>query len=250
MGKAFLCLLISRSWTNLSCSSSLSICGSKLLFGAYSKKSLKYHCNDSISALFHRPLADDSAYVVTPAVAALIEAGPSGPGKCHNLDELCCVRLTKISGLAHAFYTRRRRGQSGAAALVPAPRRWYNKKQETPNFPITCKTFPDSHPEFFLCQIKKVPTHRHSRLITVVARAGTLFPAGDNKNLIPINIEDEMRRSYLDYAMSVIVGRALPDVRDGLKPVHRRILYGMHEMGLHHNRPTRKCAKIVGEVHG
>ncbi len=70
------------------------------------------------------------------------------------------------------------------------------------------------------------------------------------KNLIPINIEDEMRRSYLDYAMSVIIGRALPDVRDGLKPVHRRILYGMHEMGLVWNRPTRKCAKIVGEVLG
>src|SRR5689334_1123553 len=59
-----------------------------------------------------------------------------------------------------------------------------------------------------------------------------------------------MRRSYLDYAMSVIVGRALPDVRDGLKPVHRRILFGMHEMGLAPNRPTRKCAKIVGEVMG
>jgi DNA gyrase subunit A len=80
---------------------------------------------------------------------------------------------------------------------------------------------------------------------------GTLFPApGDSKSLIPINIEDEMKRSYLDYAMSVIVGRALPDVRDGLKPVHRRILYGLHEMGLHYNRPTRKCAKIVGEVLG
>ena len=79
---------------------------------------------------------------------------------------------------------------------------------------------------------------------------GVLFPPGDNKNLIPINIEDEMKRSYLDYAMSVIVGRALPDVRDGLKPVHRRILYGLHEMGLNFNRPTRKCAKIVGEVLG
>src|SRR6266487_2577720 len=73
---------------------------------------------------------------------------------------------------------------------------------------------------------------------------------GGNKNLIPINIEDEMRRSYLDYAMSVIVGRALPDIRDGLKPVHRRILFGMHEMGLTPNRPTRKCAKISGEVMG
>jgi DNA gyrase subunit A len=73
---------------------------------------------------------------------------------------------------------------------------------------------------------------------------------GGAKNLIPINIEDEMKRSYLDYAMSVIIGRALPDVRDGLKPVHRRILFGMHELGLHYNRPTRKCAKITGEVLG
>ncbi len=81
---------------------------------------------------------------------------------------------------------------------------------------------------------------------------GALFPppTGEPKNLIPINIEDEMKRSYLDYSMSVIVGRALPDVRDGLKPVHRRILFGLHEMGLHYNRPTRKCAKIVGEVLG
>ena len=70
------------------------------------------------------------------------------------------------------------------------------------------------------------------------------------KNLIPINIEEEMRRSYLDYAMSVIIGRALPDVRDGLKPVHRRILYAMSEMGLSYNRPTRKCAKITGTVMG
>jgi DNA gyrase subunit A len=70
------------------------------------------------------------------------------------------------------------------------------------------------------------------------------------KNLININIEDEMRRSYLDYAMSVIIGRALPDVRDGLKPVHRRILYGMYAMGLQFNRPTRKCARIVGDVLG
>jgi len=73
---------------------------------------------------------------------------------------------------------------------------------------------------------------------------------GGAGNLLPINIEDEMRRSYLDYAMSVIVGRALPDIRDGLKPVHRRILFGMQEMGLAPNRPTRKCAKITGEVMG
>src|SRR5580698_5874927 len=59
-----------------------------------------------------------------------------------------------------------------------------------------------------------------------------------------------MKRSYLDYAMSVIIGRALPDVRDGLKPVHRRILFGMHELGLHYNRPTRKCAKTTGDVMG
>jgi DNA gyrase subunit A len=78
----------------------------------------------------------------------------------------------------------------------------------------------------------------------------TAAPGGDAKNLIPINIEDEMRRSYLDYAMSVIVGRALPDIRDGLKPVNRRILFGMHEMGLTYNKPTRKCAKIIGEVMG
>jgi DNA gyrase subunit A len=69
-------------------------------------------------------------------------------------------------------------------------------------------------------------------------------------NVLPINIEDEMRRSYVDYAMSVIIGRALPDIRDGLKPVHRRILYGMRDMGLASNRPYRKCAKIVGEVMG
>jgi DNA gyrase subunit A len=73
---------------------------------------------------------------------------------------------------------------------------------------------------------------------------------GDNRNHLPVNIEDEMKRSYLDYAMSVIVGRALPDIRDGLKPVHRRILFGMQEMGLAPNRPTRKCAKITGEVMG
>ena len=69
-------------------------------------------------------------------------------------------------------------------------------------------------------------------------------------NHIPVNLEDEMKRSYLDYAMSVIIGRALPDVRDGLKPVHRRILFGMRDMGLASNRPYRKCAKIVGEVMG
>src|SRR5437870_5010831 len=66
----------------------------------------------------------------------------------------------------------------------------------------------------------------------------------------PVNIEDEMKRSYMDYAMSVIIGRALPDARDGLKPAHRRVLYGMKTMGLAANRGYRKCAKIVGEVMG
>jgi DNA gyrase subunit A len=69
-------------------------------------------------------------------------------------------------------------------------------------------------------------------------------------NRFPVNIEDEMKRSYMDYAMSVIIGRALPDVRDGLKPAHRRVLYGMRTMGLASNRAYRKCAKIVGEVMG
>jgi DNA gyrase subunit A len=66
----------------------------------------------------------------------------------------------------------------------------------------------------------------------------------------PTDIHEEMRRSYLDYAMSVIIGRALPDVRDGLKPVHRRVLHAMDEMGLHHNRPHRKAARVVGDVLG
>ncbi|MET1082725.1 MAG: DNA gyrase subunit A [Burkholderiales bacterium] len=70
------------------------------------------------------------------------------------------------------------------------------------------------------------------------------------KETVPISIEEEMRRSYLDYAMSVIVGRALPDVRDGLKPVHRRVLYAMHEANNVWNRPYVKCARIVGEVMG
>ena len=68
--------------------------------------------------------------------------------------------------------------------------------------------------------------------------------------LTPVDIESEMKKSYLDYAMSVIIGRALPDVRDGLKPVHRRILFGMYELGLTSAKPYRKCAKIVGEVLG
>jgi DNA gyrase subunit A len=73
-------------------------------------------------------------------------------------------------------------------------------------------------------------------------------PAQDR--IIPIDLRNEMSRSYLEYAMSVIVGRALPDARDGLKPVHRRILYAMHELGLNPDRPYRKCARVVGDVIG
>jgi DNA gyrase subunit A len=75
-------------------------------------------------------------------------------------------------------------------------------------------------------------------------------PGPGAANIQPVNIEEEMKRSYLDYSMSVIIGRALPDVRDGLKPVHRRILYTMQQMGLQPNKATRKCARIVGEVMG
>ncbi|HEY5666336.1 MAG TPA: DNA gyrase subunit A [Gammaproteobacteria bacterium] len=70
------------------------------------------------------------------------------------------------------------------------------------------------------------------------------------KEIFPVNLEDEMRRSYLDYAMSVIVGRALPDVRDGLKPVHRRVLYAMRELGNEYNKPYKKSARVVGDVIG
>jgi DNA gyrase subunit A len=73
---------------------------------------------------------------------------------------------------------------------------------------------------------------------------------GGGGNLVPVTIEDEMRKSYLDYSMSVIIGRALPDVRDGLKPVHRRVLYAMHELGNLHNRPYKKSARVVGDVIG
>ncbi len=73
---------------------------------------------------------------------------------------------------------------------------------------------------------------------------------GPNFDITPVTIEEEMKRSYLDYAMSVIVARALPDVRDGLKPVHRRILYTMKESGYDWNRPLRKSARIVGDVMG
>ena len=72
----------------------------------------------------------------------------------------------------------------------------------------------------------------------------------DINRIIPVNIEEQMKTAYIDYSMSVIVGRALPDVRDGLKPVHRRILHAMNEMGMYHNRAFKKSARIVGEVLG
>ena len=72
----------------------------------------------------------------------------------------------------------------------------------------------------------------------------------EGEKLIPINIEDEMKSAYIDYSMSVIVSRALPDVRDGMKPVHRRVLYGMHELGVRSNTAHKKSARIVGEVLG
>ena len=71
-----------------------------------------------------------------------------------------------------------------------------------------------------------------------------------NNKILPIEIASEMKKSYIDYAMSVIVGRALPDVRDGLKPVHRRILYSMNEFNLTPDKPYRKSARIVGDVLG
>ena len=72
----------------------------------------------------------------------------------------------------------------------------------------------------------------------------------DSDRIIPVNIEEQMKTAYIDYSMSVIVGRALPDVRDGLKPVHRRILFAMNQLGLHYNKPYKKSARLVGEVLG
>src|SRR5580658_2777773 len=72
----------------------------------------------------------------------------------------------------------------------------------------------------------------------------------DNDRIIKVNIEEQMKTSYIDYSMSVIVSRALPDVRDGFKPVHRRILFAMNELGMTYNKPTKKSARVVGEVLG
>ncbi len=80
----------------------------------------------------------------------------------------------------------------------------------------------------------------------------TILPeeTNDSNRIIPVNIEEQMKTAYIDYSMSVIVGRALPDVRDGLKPVHRRILFAMNDLGMSYNKPYKKSARIVGEVLG
>ena len=83
-----------------------------------------------------------------------------------------------------------------------------------------------------------------------MADNSTPLQTQDNNRIVPVNIEEQMKTAYIDYSMSVIVGRALPDVRDGLKPVHRRIFYGMNELGNHSNKPHKKAARIVGEVMG
>ena len=74
--------------------------------------------------------------------------------------------------------------------------------------------------------------------------------SNETNKIIQVNIEEQMKTAYIDYSMSVIVGRALPDVRDGLKPVHRRVLFAMHELGINFNKPHKKSARIVGEVLG
>src|SRR5512140_2738424 len=91
---------------------------------------------------------------------------------------------------------------------------------------------------------------RRSRRILVLADSDNQRPGEDHSDIRPVSITDEMKRSYLDYAMSVIVARALPDARDGLKPVHRRILYSMHENGHLPDRKYVKSARVVGDVMG
>jgi DNA gyrase subunit A len=97
-------------------------------------------------------------------------------------------------------------------------------------------------------KIPGAPSGNGGPVAPVQAANGGGEPPG--LNIQPVAIEDEMRKSYLDYSMSVIIGRALPDVRDGLKPVHRRVLFGMHEVGNHHNKAYKKSARIVGDVMG
>ena len=94
------------------------------------------------------------------------------------------------------------------------------------------------------------PDDSNGKKLPPVVPPGTGAAGPSDFDILPITIEAEMKRSYLDYAMSVIVSRALPDVRDGLKPVHRRILYSMKESGYEYNKPFRKSARIVGDVMG
>jgi len=93
---------------------------------------------------------------------------------------------------------------------------------------------------------------RWSVRVVIIAMEDNSTPLAtqDNNRIIPVNIEEQMKTAYIDYSMSVIVSRALPDVRDGLKPVHRRILYGMNILGNHSNKPHKKAARIVGDVMG
>src|SRR3546814_9874948 len=93
--------------------------------------------------------------------------------------------------------------------------------------------------------------HTSCALVTGVQTCALPISMGElAKEILPVNIEDELKQSYLDYAMSVIIGRALPDARDGLKPVHRRVLFAMSELGNDWNKPYKKSARVVGDVIG
>jgi len=94
------------------------------------------------------------------------------------------------------------------------------------------------------------PENQAENVPEIAPKTGSEIPSENSSKIIPRVIEEEMKIAYVNYAMSVIVGRALPDVRDGLKPVHRRILFAMYEMGMLHNKPFKKSARIVGEVLG
>jgi len=107
----------------------------------------------------------------------------------------------------------------------------------------------------FVAWVRLLPVNHNWPLVVIslkcpVSRFTAAFMTQFAKETLPISLEEEMRRSYLDYAMSVIVGRALPDARDGLKPVHRRVLFAMHELNNDWNRPYKKSARIVGDVIG
>ena len=96
----------------------------------------------------------------------------------------------------------------------------------------------------------KAPGNKHQNQKIIMEDNLVPLETSDNDRIIQVNIEEQMKTAYIDYSMSVIVGRALPDVRDGLKPVHRRILYAMNDLGLNYNRPYKKSARVVGEVLG